>query len=114
MKTSIANLANEKDALESSMLSLTVQNQELQVQLENCKNINASNNTICKHCVKYHASCCLTNHARKKSPLVKVKEILKRFSSNDGLKKVELKYKSLKPNNGKGGLGSTHLKKTLA
>ena len=42
MKTSIANLANEKDALESSMLSLTVQNQELQVQLENCKNINAS------------------------------------------------------------------------
>src|SRR5688500_5554688 len=97
MKTSIANLANEKNALESSMLSLTVQNQELQVQLENCKNVNASslvieskssssnNNTICKHCVKYHASCCLTNHARKKSPQVKVKEILKRCSSNDGL-----------------------------
>jgi predicted nucleic acid-binding Zn-ribbon protein len=67
MKTSIANLANEKDALESSMLSLTVQNQELQVQLENCKNINASslfieskssstNNTFCKHCAKYHVS----------------------------------------------------------
>jgi hypothetical protein len=116
MKTSIVNLANEKDALESSMLSLTVQNQELQVQLENCKNINASsllveskssssNNTICKHCVKYHASCCLTNHVRKKSPQVKVKEILKRCSSNDGLKKVEPKYKSLKPNNGKRGLG---------
>jgi hypothetical protein len=77
-------------------------NQELQVQLENCKNINASsllieskssfsNNTFCKHCVKYHASCCLTNHARKKSPQVKVKEILKRCSSNDGLKKVEPK-----------------------
>jgi hypothetical protein len=75
MKTSIVNLANEKDALESSMLSLTVQNQELQVQLENCKNLNASsllieskssslNNTVCKHYVKYHASCCLTNHAR--------------------------------------------------
>jgi len=29
MKTSIANLANEKNALESSMLSLNVQNQEL-------------------------------------------------------------------------------------
>jgi hypothetical protein len=79
MKTSIANLASEKDALESSMLSLTLQNQELQVQLENCKNINASyllieskssssNNTFCKHCVKYHASCCLTNLARNKSP----------------------------------------------
>jgi hypothetical protein len=116
MKTSIVNLANEKDALESSMLSLTVQNKELQVQLENCKNLNASsllieskssssNNTVCKHCVKYHASCCLINHVRKKSPHVKVKEILKRCSSNDGLKKVEPKYKSLKPNNGKRGLG---------
>jgi wobble nucleotide-excising tRNase len=30
IKTSIVSLANEKDALESSMLSLTVQNQELQ------------------------------------------------------------------------------------
>jgi hypothetical protein len=60
MKTSIANLANEKNALESSMLSLNVQNQELQVQLENCKNINASslvmeskssslNDNFCKH-----------------------------------------------------------------
>jgi hypothetical protein len=56
----------------------------------------------------------LTNHARKKDPQVKVKEILKRCSSNDGLKKVEPKYKSLKPNNGKRGLGSTHLRKTLA
>ena len=101
MKTSIANLANEKDALESSILSLTVQNQELQVQLENCKNINASclvlesksslNDNSCKHCAKYHASCYLTNHARKNSPQVKVKEILKRCSSNDGLKKVEPK-----------------------
>jgi hypothetical protein len=42
MKTFIVNIANEKDALESSMLSLTFQNQELQVQLENCKNLNAS------------------------------------------------------------------------
>jgi hypothetical protein len=78
MKISIVNLENEKDALESCMLSLTVQNQELQVKLERCKNFNSSsllveskasssNNTICKHCVKYHASCCLTNHARKES-----------------------------------------------
>jgi hypothetical protein len=114
IKTSIVSLANEKDALESSMLSLTVQNQELQVQLENCKNFNASsllveskasssNNNISKHCTKYHASCCLTNHARKESSLVKVKKILKKCSSNDGLKKVEAKYKSLKPNNGRKG-----------
>jgi hypothetical protein len=78
IKTSIVSLANEKNALESSILSLTVQNQELQVQLESCKNFNASsllveskasssNNNICKHCTKYHASCCLTNHARKGS-----------------------------------------------
>jgi hypothetical protein len=84
MKTYIVNLANEKNALESSLPCLTVQNQELQVQLENCKNFNtsslvekskasSSNNNICKHCTKYHASCCLTNHARKKSSLVKVK-----------------------------------------
>jgi hypothetical protein len=116
VKTSIVSLANEKDALESSLSCLTVQNQELQVQLENCKNFNtssliekskasSSNNDICKHCTKYHASCCLTNHARKKSPQVKVKEILKKCSSNDGLKKVEPKYKSLKPNNGRKGLG---------
>jgi hypothetical protein len=116
VKTSIVSLANEKDALESSLSCLTVQNQELQVQLENCKNFNtlsliekskasSSNNDICKHCTKYHASCCLTNHARKKSPHVKVKEILKKCSSNDGLKKVEPKYKSLKPNNERKGLG---------
>jgi chromosome segregation ATPase len=116
VRTSIVNLANEKGALESSLLSLTVQNQELQVQLESCKNFNtsslvakskasSSNNNICKHCTKYHTSCCLTNHARKESSLVKVKEILKKCSSNDGLKKVEPKYKFLKPNNGRKGLG---------
>jgi hypothetical protein len=116
MKTSIVNLANEKDALESSLSCLTVQNQELQVQLENCKNFNtsslveksktsSSNNNICKHCTKYHASCCLTNHARKETSQVKVKKILKKCSSNDGLKKVEPKYKTLKPNNGRKGLG---------
>jgi hypothetical protein len=33
-KTSIVSLANAKEALESSLSSLTVQNQELQVQLE--------------------------------------------------------------------------------
>jgi hypothetical protein len=116
MKTSIVNLAKEKDALELSMLSLTAQNQELQVQLENCKNFNASsllieskasssNNNTCKHCTKYHASCCLTNHARKEGSQVKVKKILKKCSSNDGLKKVEPKYKTLKLNNGRKGLG---------
>jgi chromosome segregation ATPase len=116
VKTSIVSLANKKDALESSLSCLTVQNQELQVQLENCKNFNTSSlvekskastsiNGICKHCTKYHALCCLTNHARKKSSQVKVKEILKKCSSNDGLKKVEPKYKSLKPNNGRKGLG---------
>jgi hypothetical protein len=115
VKTSIVNLANEKDALESSLLSLTIQNQELQVKLESCKNFNtsslvakskasSSNNNICKHCTKYHTSCCFTNHARKQSSQVKVKEILKKCSSNDGLKKVESKYKSLKPNNGRKGL----------
>jgi hypothetical protein len=41
---------------------------------------------------------------------VEVKEILKRCSSNDGLKKVEPKYKSLKPNNGKRGLGFNSFK----
>jgi hypothetical protein len=116
VKTSIVSLANVKDALESSLLSLTAQNQELQVQLESCKNFNtssllaeskasSSNNNICKHCTKYHAYCCLTNHARKRSSQVKVKEILKKCSSNDGLKKVEPKYKSLNPNNGRKGLG---------
>jgi hypothetical protein len=116
VKTSIVSLANKKDALESSLSCLTVQNQELQVQLENCKNFNASsllveskasssNDNICKHCVKYHATCCLTNHARKERSQVKVKKILKKCSSNDGLKKVEPKYKSLMPNSGKRGLG---------
>jgi predicted component of viral defense system (DUF524 family) len=67
-KTSIVSLANEKEALESSLLSLTVQNQELQVQLETCKNFttsslvveskaSSSNCNTCKHCSKYHACC---------------------------------------------------------
>jgi chromosome segregation ATPase len=116
IKTSIVSLANETEACESSLLSLIVQNQELQVQLESCNNFNtssllaeskasSSNNNICKHCTKYHASCFLTNHARKETSQVKVKGILKKCSSNDGLKKVEPKYKSLKPNNGRKGLG---------
>jgi hypothetical protein len=99
-----------------SLSSLTFQNQELQVQLETCKNFttsslvvdskaSSSNSSTCKHCSKYHASCCLTNHARKKSSKVEVKQILKKFSSNDGSKKVEPKYKPLKPNNRKNGLG---------
>jgi hypothetical protein len=107
MKTSIANLANEKNALESSMLSFNVQNQKLQVQLENCKNINASSLVI-------ESKSSSLNDPRKNSPQVKVKGTLKRCSSNDGLKKVEPKYKSLKPNNGRRGLGSTHPRKTLA
>jgi predicted component of viral defense system (DUF524 family) len=71
-KTSIVSLANEKEALESSLLSLTVQNQELQVKLETCKNFttsslvveskaSSSNSNTCKHCSKYHDSCCLIN-----------------------------------------------------
>jgi hypothetical protein len=47
----------------------------------------------------------LTNHARKDNSKVKVKGILKKCSSNDGLNKVEPKFKSLKPNNGRKGLG---------
>jgi hypothetical protein len=91
-KTSIVSLANEKEALESSLLSLTIQNQELQVQLETCKNFttsslvveskaSSSNCNTCKHCSIYHASCCLTNHARKNSSKVEVKQILKKCSS---------------------------------
>jgi hypothetical protein len=119
-KTSIVSLANAKDALESSLSSLSVQNQELQVQLETCKNFttsylvveskaSSSNSNTCKH----HASCCLTNHARKNSSKVEVKQILKKCSSNDGSKKVEPKYKSLKPNNGKKGLGYNTYKVNL-
>jgi hypothetical protein len=115
-KTSIVSLANAKEALESSLSSLTVQNQELQVQLETCKNFttsslvldskaSSSDSNTCKHCSKYHASCCLTNHARKNNSKVEVKQILKKCSSNDGSKKVEPKYKPLKPNNGKKGHG---------
>jgi hypothetical protein len=115
-KTTIVSLANEKEALESNLLSLTVQNQELQVQLETCKNFttsslveeskaSSSNGNTCKHCSKYQASYCLTNHARKNNSKVEVKQTLKKCSCNDGLKKVEPKYKSLKPNNGEKGLG---------
>jgi hypothetical protein len=99
-KTSTVSLANAKEALESSLSSLTVQNQELQVQLETSKNFttsslvvdskaSSSNSSTCKHCSKYHASCCLANHARKNSSKVEVKQILKKCSSNDGSKKVE-------------------------
>jgi hypothetical protein len=59
-KTYIVNLANAKEALESSISSLTIQNQELQVQLEKCKNstnspfvvdsnASSSNTSTCKH-----------------------------------------------------------------
>jgi hypothetical protein len=47
----------------------------------------------------------LTIHARNNSSKVEVKQILKKCSSNNGLNKVEPKYKSLNPNNGKKGLG---------
>jgi hypothetical protein len=115
-KTSIVNLANAKEALESSISSLIVQNQELQVQLEKCKNFtssplvvdsnaSSSNTSTCEHCSKFHATCCLTNHARKNNSKVKIKQILKKCSSNDGLKKFEPKYKPLRHNNGKRGLG---------
>jgi hypothetical protein len=93
-----------------------VQNQELQVQLETCKNFttsslvvdskaSSSNLSTCKQCSKYHASYCLTNHTRKNSSKVEVKQILKKCSSNYGSKKVKPKFKPLKPNNWKKGLG---------
>jgi hypothetical protein len=115
-KTSIVNLVNAKEALESSISSLTVQNQELQVQLEKCKNFttsplvidsnaSSSKTSTCEHCLKYHATCCLTNNARKNSSHMKVTQILKKCSSNDGLKKVEPKHKPLRHNNGKKGFG---------
>jgi hypothetical protein len=47
----------------------------------------------------------LANHARKDSSKVEVKQILKKCSSNDGLSKVEPKYKPLRNNNGKKVLG---------
>jgi hypothetical protein len=47
----------------------------------------------------------LTNHARKVSPKVEVKQILKKCSSNDGSSEVVPKYKPLRNNNGKKGLG---------
>jgi hypothetical protein len=89
------------------------------VQLETCKNFttsslvvdskaSSSNSSTCKHCLKYHASCYLTNHARKNNSKVEVKQILKKCSSNDGFNKGEPKYEPLKPNNGKRGLGTTH------
>jgi hypothetical protein len=68
-------------------------------------NASSSNTSTCKHYVKYHATCCLTNHARKVGSKTEVKHVLRRSSSNDGLNKVEPKYKSLRNNNGKKGLG---------
>jgi hypothetical protein len=47
----------------------------------------------------------LTNHARKIGPKNEAKHVLRRSSSNDGLKKVEPKYKPLRHNNRKKGLG---------
>jgi hypothetical protein len=41
----------------------------------------------------------------RKAHRLKSRKILKKCSSNDGLKKVEPKYKTLKPNNGRKGLG---------
>jgi hypothetical protein len=120
-KVVLIDVANAKQALELSISSLTVQKQELQVQLEKCKNssttplvvdsnASSSNISTCKHCVKYHATCCLTNHARKVGSKTKVKHVLRRSSSNDGLKKVEPKYKHLRHNNGKKDLGTTHIR----
>jgi hypothetical protein len=119
-KDVIIDVANVKEALELSISSLTIQNQELQVQLEKCKNFSttllvvhsnasSSNTNTCKHCVKYHATC-LTNHDRKVDSKTEVKHVLRRSSSNDGLKKVEPKYKPLRHNNGKRDLGTTHIR----
>jgi septal ring factor EnvC (AmiA/AmiB activator) len=59
-KTSIINLVNAKEALESSISGLTIQNQQLQVQLEKCENsttspfvidsnASSSKTSTCKH-----------------------------------------------------------------
>jgi hypothetical protein len=74
----------------------------------------SSNTSTCKHCLKYHAAYFLTNHARKNVLKVEVKQVLKRCSSNDGLSKVEPKYKPLRNNNGKRDLGTTLIRRTLA
>lgn len=113
---SIVGLSNAKETLESSISRLKVQNQELQVQIDKCNisttsplvvdsHASSYNTSTCKYCLKYHATCFLTNHTRKNSSKVEVKQVLKRCSSNDGLSKVEPKYKPLRNNNGKRGLG---------
>jgi hypothetical protein len=115
-KVTIVDLASAKETLESSISSLKVQNQELQVQIGKCKisttsplvvdsHSSSSNTSTCKHCLKYHATCCLTNHDWKNGSKTEVKHVLKKCSSNDGLSKVEPKYKPLRNNNGKRGLG---------
>jgi hypothetical protein len=124
-KVNIVGLASAKLILESSISSLNAQNQELQVQIGKCKisttsplvvdsYASSSNTSTCKHCLKYHAAYFLTNHARKNVLKVEVKQVLKRCSSNDGLSKVEPKYKPLRNNNGKRDLGTTLIRRTLA
>jgi hypothetical protein len=115
-KSSIVDLVNTKDALETNLSCLKVQSQELQVQIDTLKNsatsslemdssASSSNSKTCKNCLKYHASCCLTNHVRKGTPKDEVKQIMKKCSSNDGLRKVQPKYKPIRNNHGKRTLG---------
>jgi hypothetical protein len=115
-KAVIIDLASAKEVLESSISSLKVQNQELQVQIGKCKisttsplvvdsSASSSNASTCKHRLKYHVTCCLTNHARRNGSNTEVKHVLKRCSSNDGLRKAEPKYKHLRNNSGKKRLG---------
>jgi hypothetical protein len=60
----------------------------------------SSSSNTCKNCLKYHASCCLANHVKKGTQKVETKKI----SSNDGLEKVEPKYKPIRNNHGKRAL----------
>jgi hypothetical protein len=47
----------------------------------------------------------LANHAKKGTQKVETKKIMKKSSSNDGLEKVEVKYKPIRNNHGKRALG---------
>jgi hypothetical protein len=115
-KTSIVGLANAKETLETNLSCLKVQSQELQVQLDNLKTTtisslvmnsyaSSSSSKTCKNCLKYHASCCLDNHVKKCTQKVETKKIMNNSSSNDGLEKVEAKYKPIRNNHGNRALG---------
>jgi hypothetical protein len=68
IRTSMIDLGNAKNAVESNLSCLTIGHQKLQVHLDNLKNTttssliidsnaSSSNTKTCKHCLKDHASC---------------------------------------------------------